>query len=61
MVLLTPLEFGQRCCPFLNLLNGIDRISEDKISAAMLRKFVNTVYGIMRDVKIPSNCRGFLL
>ena len=60
-VLLTPLEFGQRCCPFLNLLNGIDRISEDKISAAMLRKFVNTVYDIMRDVKIPSCCRGFLL
>ena len=45
----------------LNFVNGVDRISEDKISAAMLRKFVNTVYGIMRDVKIPSCCRGFLL
>ena len=29
--------------PFLNLVNGADRITEDKISAAMLRKFVNTV------------------
>ena len=37
--------------PFLNLVNGVDRISDDKISAAMLRKFVNTVYDIMRDVK----------
>ena len=45
----------------LNLVNGVDRISEDKTSAAMLRKFVNTVYDIMRDVKIPSCCRGFLL
>ena len=35
----------------LNLVNGVDRISEDKIFAAMLRKFVNTVYDIMRDVK----------
>ena len=45
----------------LNLLNGIDRISEDKISAAMLRKFVNGVYDILRNVKIPSCCRRFLL
>ena len=35
-------EFGQH----------VDRISEDKISAAVLRKFVNTVYGNLRDVKI---------
>ena len=35
----------------LNLVNGVDRISEDKISATVLRKFVNTVYDIMRDVK----------
>ena len=54
-------QFGQRCCPFFNLVNGVDRISEDKISAAVLRKFVNAVYDIMRDVKIPRCCRGFLL
>lgn len=35
----------------LNLVNGIDRISENKISATVLRKFVNTVYDILRDVK----------
>ena len=46
---------------FLILVNGVDRISEDKTSAAVLRKFVNTVYDILRDVKIPSGCRGFLL
>ncbi len=36
---------------FLILVNGVDRISEDKISATVLLKFVNTVYDIMRDVK----------
>ena len=36
---------------FLILVNGVDRISEDKISAAVLRKFVNAVYDILRDVK----------
>jgi len=46
---------------FFEFGEGVDRISEDKISAAMLRKFVNTVYDILRDVKIPSCCRGFLL
>ena len=44
-------EFGQH----------VDRISEDKISAAVLRKFVNAVYDILRDARIPSCCRGFLL
>ena len=42
---------------FLNLVNGVDRISEDKTSAAVLRKFVNTVYDIMRDVNF---CTDFV-
>ena len=45
------LQFGQCWCTFLDLLNGVDRISENKISATVLLKFVNTVYDIMRDVK----------
>ena len=52
---------GRLWWPFLNLVNGVDRISEDKISATVLLKFVNTIYDIMRDVKIPNCCRGFLL
>ena len=55
------IAIGATLLPFLSLVNGADRITEDKISAAMLRKFVNTVYDIMRDVKIPSCCRGFVL
>lgn len=55
------IAIGATLLPFLNLVNGADRITEDKISAAMLRKFVNTVYDILRDARIPSCCRGFLL
>ena len=42
------------CCGrhFFNLVNSVDRISTDKISATVLRKFVNGVYDIVRDVKI---------
>lgn len=42
---------GATLLPFLNLVNGADRITEYKISAAVLQKFVNTVYDILRDVK----------
>ena len=55
------IAIGATLLPFLNLVNGADRITEDKISAAMLRKFVNIVYDILRDARIPSCCRGFLL
>ena len=55
------IAIGATLLPFLNLVNGADRITEDKISAAMLRKFVNTVYDILRDVRIPNCCRRFLL
>lgn len=55
------IAIGATLLPFLNLVNGADRITEDKISAAMLRKFVNAVYDILRDARIPSCCRGFLL
>ena len=33
------IAIGATLLPFLNLVNGADRITEDKISAAMLRKF----------------------
>ena len=55
------IAIGATLLPFLNLVNGADRITEDKISAEMLRKFVNAVYDILRDARIPSCCRGFLL
>ena len=55
------IAIGATLLPFLNLVNSVDRISADEISATVLRKFVNGVYGILRNVKIPSNCQGFLL
>lgn len=55
------IAIGATLLPFLNLVNGADRITEDKISAAVLRKFVNGVYDILRNLKIPSSCQGFLL
>ena len=55
------IAIGATLLPFLNLVNGADRNTEDKISAEMLRKFVNAVYDILRDARIPSCCRGFLL